>query len=408
MSTTPPIRRCLQHRRGGRSDADRDNITGNPVRCANRCVGIRYSLLGAPIINSLIGRRSFLSATAALATTMPVLGRAAIAAPLAALPAQDERADADMQEVLQQLQAFHTPPLTKVPPRIARELPSFADALQATLSAQGKACVEPVSKITHKVIAGPGGPILLRIYTPQGDAPFPVAMYYHGGGFVIANLDTYDAVPRQLANGADAIVVSVAYRQAPEHPFPAAPEDAYAAYRWVLTNAASIGGDPKRVAVSGESAGGNLATVVAIQAVRHNIAVPVHQLLVYPVTNFVKGPPPPSYRENPVTIPLSTPALMWFGKYYLSDASQAASPLASPLHAKLSGLPPTTIINADLDPLRDDGATYATALQAAGVTVKRTLYSGVTHEFFGMGGAVAKAKAAMTEATTALKASFSR
>ncbi len=311
-----------------------------------------------------------------------------------------------MQKVLQQLAAFHAPPLPKVTPRIARELPSFADALQATLSAEGKPCVVPVAKITHKVIAGPGGPLLLRIYTPAGSAPFPVAMYYHGGGFVIANLDTYDGSARQLANGAGAVVVSVAYRQAPEHPFPAAPDDAFAAYQWVLANAASIGGDPKRVAVTGESAGGNLATGVAQRAVQRGVQRPVHQLLVYPVTNLVKGPPPPSYVENPVTIPLSTPALMWFGKYYLANPSQAANPLASPLHGKLAGLPSATIINADLDPLRDDGAIYAMKLKAAGVSVTHTLYKGVTHEFFGMGGAVAKAKLAMHEATTALTTAF--
>lgn len=134
--------------------------------------------------------------------------------------------------------------------------------------------------------------------------------------------------------------------------------------------------------------------------------MPAHQLLLYPVTNFVKGPPPPSYRENPTTIPLATPALAWFGKYYLSNPSQAASPLASPLHAKLAGLPPATIINADLDPLRDDGAMYAARLHVAGVRVKRTLYKGVTHEFFGMGSQVAKARAAMREGAAALRASL--
>ncbi len=311
-----------------------------------------------------------------------------------------------MQQVLQQLAAFHSPPLPTVTPRVARELPSFANALQATLSAKGLPYVEPVAKVSHKVIQGPGGPLLLRMYTPAGNAPFPVVMYYHGGGFVIANLDTYDAAPRSLANGAGAIVVSVAYRQAPEHPFPAAPDDAFAAYKWVLANAASIGGDPKRVAVSGESAGGNLATVVSIRARDQGLQKPVHQLLIYPVTNLVKGPPPLSYRENLTTIPLATPTLPWFGKYYLSDPSQAANPLASPLHAKLAGLPAATIINADIDPLRDDGATYAAKLKAGGVQVTHTLYKGVTHEFFGMGAAVAKAKTAMQQATNALKSSF--
>jgi len=355
-------------------------------------------------------RKNFLASTAGSVALMTLLHPAqAVAAPMMAgpaLPPQDERADADMQRVLEQLAALHAPPVATVTPRIARDLPSFADALQAALSAQGKPCVESVAKVSHKVIQGPGGPLLLRIYTPDGNAPFPVALYYHGGGFVIANLDTYDASPRALANRAGAVIVSVAYRQAPEHPFPAAAEDAFAAYQWVLANAASIGGDPRRIAVTGESAGGNLATVVALQARDHNVKLPVHQLLIYPVTNLVKGPPPPSYRENLTTIPLATPALAWFGRYYLSNPSQAANPLASPLHAKLTGLPPATIINADLDPLRDDGAMYAGTLRAAGVRVKRTLYTGVTHEFFGMGAQVAKARAAMREGAAALRASF--
>lgn len=323
-----------------------------------------------------------------------------------ALPAQDELADADMQRVLQQLEAFHAPAIQTVIPRIARDLPSFADALQATASAQGKPCVEPVAKVAHRVIEGPGGPLLLRIYTPEGHAPFPVVLYYHGGGFVIANLDTYDASPRALANGTGAIVVSVAYRQAPEHPFPAAAADAFAAYAWVRANASLIGGDGKRIAVAGESAGGNLATVVTLQAMHHNVMLPTHQLLVYPVTNFVHGPAPLSHRLNPVTIPLATPQLAWFAKYYLADPTHAKNPLASPLRAAVSGMPPATIINADLDPLRDDGAAYAAHLKAAGVLVTRTLYKGVTHEFFGMGAIVAKAKQAMDEGVAALKSSF--
>jgi len=323
------------------------------------------------------------------------------------LPAQDAKADADMKRVLDALNGFNAPPLPSVTPRIARELPSFADALQATLSAMGKPCVEPVAKVVHKVIAGPGGPLLLRIYTPSGAGPFPVIVYYHGGGWVIANLDTYDASPRQLANGAGAVVVSVAYRQAPEFPFPAAPMDAFAAYKWVLANAASIDGDAKRVAVAGESAGGNLAAVTSLQARDAGIPVPVHQLLVYPVANFATNTP--SYATYTKSIPLNTPAIKWFGKYYLPSPADAANPLASPLRAKnFKGLPPATIINAEIDPLRDDGMLYAAKLRAAGVPVTRTLYPGVTHEFFGMGAAVEKARRAMSGATDALKTQFGK
>lgn len=322
------------------------------------------------------------------------------------LPSEDLRADADMKRVLQQLANFNAPRLPQVTPDVARSLPSFADALTAELSAERKPCVEPVGKILHRVIPGPGGQLLLRIYIPNGvTGPYPIVLYFHGGGFVIANLDTYDATPRSLANGSGAAIVSVEYRKAPEHPFPAAVEDAFAAYLYVLKNAAAMGGDPARIAVLGESAGGNLATVVSILARDRKVRLPVTQILIYPVTTFV-GTPVPSYIENPTTIPLSTPDLGFFKKYYLRNPSEATNPLVSPLLANLRGLPRATIINADIDPLRDNGRDYATALHAAGVRVTRSLYRGVTHEFFGMGAAVVKAKAAMDEATDALRAIF--
>jgi len=350
---------------------------------------------------------SSVSAFALGAMLRPLRAAGAQQFPPAPLPPEDRRADPDMQRVLQQLADFHSPRLPTVTPEVARELPTFADALQATLSAEGKPGVEPVGEILHRVIPGPGGQLLLRIYVPNGIAkPAPIAMYYHGGGFVIANLDTYDASPRFLANGSGAAIVSVAYRKAPEHPFPAAVEDAFAAYQWVLNNAASMGGDPRRVAVVGESAGGNLATVVSILARDRKVPLPMRQVLVYPVTTFAAGPPPPSYLENPTTIPLATPDLAFFKKYYLRSPSEATNPLVSPLFANLKELSPATIINADIDPLRDNGAEYADKLRAAGVPVTRTLYRGVTHEFFGMVAAVAKAREAMQEATAALRASF--
>jgi len=254
------------------------------------------------------------------------------------------------------------------------------------------------------VIAGPGGQLLLRIYTPAGSGPFPVIVYFHGGRFVIANLDTYDASARGLTNGAGAIVVSVAYRQAPEHRFPAAVDDAFAAYRYVVANAASFGGDPKRVAIAGESAGGNLAAVVAILARNHGVQMPIHQLLVYPDVNQTFDTD--SVEQNITTIPLNKAALFYFRGYYLNNSSDIGNILASPLRADLHRLPPATIINADIDPLRDDGANYAAKLKASGVPVTRTVYSGVTHEFFGMGAVVDKARAAMAQANAALRAAF--
>jgi len=310
-----------------------------------------------------------------------------------------------MKAVLEAFLAFNAPPLTSVNFEVARELPSInVDAVQAVLSAKGRPCVVPVGMEVNKVIAGPGGQLLLRIYTPAGSGPFPVVVYYHGGGFVIANLDTYDASARGITNGAGAIVVSVAYRQAPEHRFPAAVQDAFAAYQWVVANAGSFGGDPRRIAVAGESAGGNLAAVVPILARNQGVQMPLHQLLVYPEVDQSFNTQ--SVAQNPTTIPLNGPALFYFRNYYLNGTSEIRDFRASPLRADLHHLPPATIINADIDPLRDDGAEYAAKLKASGVPVTRTVYPGVTHEFFGMQAAVGSARRAMAQANAALRAAL--
>ncbi len=361
-------------------------------------------------VSEIDRKRFLLSASAAagvigLATHTSQGASAAQMPSMMPLPPPDQRADPDMKRVLEAFLAFNAPPITAVTPEVARELPSInVDAVAAVISAEGKRCVQPVGMEQNTVIAGPGGQLLLRIYTPAGSGPFPVIVYFHGGGFVIANLDTYDASARGLTNGSNAIVVSVAYREAPEHRFPAAVEDAFAAYRYVVANAASFGGDPKRVAVAGESAGGNLAAVVPILARNSGIQMPVHQLLVYPEVDFSFDTG--SVEANVTTIPLNRAALFYFRRYYLNSASEIADPRVSPLRADLHRLPSATIINAEIDPLRDDGARYAAKLQASGVPVTRTVYSGVTHEFFGMQAVVDKARAAMAQANAALRAAF--
>jgi len=317
--------------------------------------------------------------------------------------------DPQMQEVLDALAALNPLPLEGVIPRQARELPSVADAVLGALAARGQPpAVESVEQIEHRLVPGGTGSegTLVRIYTPaSATGPFPVLVYFHGGGWVIANLNVYDASARALANATNAIVVSVAYRQAPENPFPAAPDDAYAAYQWAVANAASFNGDPNRVAVGGESAGGNLAAVTALLAHQRGIAPPVHQLLVYPVTDFAGDYP--SYQEHFNARPLSTPALQWFGRYYLRTDADRQDPRASPLLAPdLHGLPSATVILADIDPLRDQGAAYATALRQAGVPTMLKLYRGVTHEFFGTGAIVDQAKDAVVVAAAGLRASF--
>lgn len=219
-------------------------------------------------------------------------------------------------------------------------------------------------------------------------------MVYFHGGWVIANLDTYYPSCRALTNAANCAVISVAYRQAPEYTFPVAPEDAIAAYRWVLDNAAAIRVDPARVAVGGESAGGNLATVTALLARDRGVKVPVHQVLICPITNYNFDTP--SYREFVNAMPLNTPLMQWFFSYYLRRPADGANPSLSPLRANVHGLPPATLIAAEVDPLRSEAEAYANRLKEAGVPATYTLYTGVTHQFFTMSAIIDKAKQAVT------------
>nr|MDQ2997495.1 alpha/beta hydrolase [Chloroflexota bacterium] len=275
----------------------------------------------------------------------------------------------------------------------------------SVLSRQGKPCVEGVANVAHRLIPGGAGQQLqIRIYQPAGDGPFPALVYFHGGGWVIGNLESYDSSCRALTNAANCTVISVAYRLAPEVKFPAAPEDAFAAYRWVLQNAAAIRVDPKRVAVGGESAGGNLATVTALLARDRGVAMPVHQLLVYPITNYAFNTP--SYQAFVDAAPLNTPLMRWFFGHYLRSAADGTSPYVSPLRANLRGLPPATVITAEVDPLRDEGEAYAERLKAAGIPATLTRYMGVTHEFFSMAGVIDKAKQAVMEAAGGLRSAF--
>ncbi len=332
------------------------------------------------------------------------------ATPPAALQPGGTEVDPQMQEVLDALASFDAPALDEVTPEIGRELPSFADAVQKVLADRGEPAQEAVGDIRHILIPGlDDNQILARIYYPL-DAPsglLPVSVYFHGGGFVIANINTYDASCRALANATGGIVASIAYRLAPEYPFPAAVNDAYAATQHFLTSAGEVGGDPDRVAVVGESAGGNLATVVCIRARDEDAPLPVHQGLVYPlVTLAPEGEALKSIETYANAAPLNAAALDWFGSFYLADPADATDPFGSPLLADLSGLPPATIIQAQIDPLLSQGTLYAEALEEAGVEVTLSLYENVTHEFFGMGAVVDKAADAVAELAAELKAAF--
>jgi acetyl esterase/lipase len=231
-----------------------------------------------------------------------------------------------------------------------------------------------------------------------------VIVYTHGGGWVIATNDTYDASARALCNAAEAVVVSVEYRKAPEHKFPAAHEDAYTAYLWALNNAPEIDGDPARVALAGESAGGNLAISTAILARDRGEQPPSHILAVYPIADG--NTESESYREHHDAKPLNRPMMAWFFGHYLRTPADAAHPLISLVHADLHGLPPTTIITAEIDPLRSDGEELAERLRQAGVEVDYHTFGGVTHEFFGMGAVVGKANKAVKVAAKGLRSGF--
>jgi len=321
-----------------------------------------------------------------------------------------------MQAVLDAHKALHTLPIETLDPETARQIP-LPD--RAALAVYGQhftnralaSMPQPVGGVKHILMDGSRGPILARIYTPQGDMPkggWPVLVYYHGGGWVIATLDTYDSSARALCEEAKCVVVSVHYRQAPEHKWPAAPEDAYDAFRWVQTHTSEIKGNSARIAISGESAGGNLAAVVCLMARANGVALPVHQLLVYPVTDVAAGFDSESARKHADAKPLNRAMLLWFYDHYLPKDADRRTAFISPLYVpNLSGLPDTTIINAEIDPLRSDGEAYAERLKGAGVPVEWKLYKGVTHEFFGMKGIVDEAGEAIAFAADRLKKAFS-
>ena len=312
-----------------------------------------------------------------------------------------------MQAVLDQLEKLGPKPLDTLTPEEARKQPSPADAVKALLQSQGKSTdPEPVASVKNQTIKGPGGDIPIRIYTPKGDGPFPVIVYYHGGGWVIADLDTYDSSPRALANAAQAVVVSSHYRQAPEHPFPASHDDAFAAYKWVRDNARSFNGDANRIAVAGESAGGNLAAAVCIMAREQNVPLPVHQALIYPVAGTDMNTP--SYRENANAKPLNKAGMEWFAKHEFKNPQDKQDPRINLVRAPVSkNSPPCTIITAEIDPLRSEGKMLGEHWQQAGVKVNYKNYEGVAHEFFGMGAVLPEAKDATKVVAADLKKSFS-
>ncbi|WP_224995305.1 alpha/beta hydrolase [Cesiribacter sp. SM1] len=314
--------------------------------------------------------------------------------------------DPQMLAVIEEFQSFNPVPYPMLTAEQAREEPTFKDALEALLR-ENDISPEPANvMINHKVIPnGTDEGLLVRTYTPKtGTAPYPVVVYYHGGGWVITNLDTYEASASELAEKSGAIVISVAYRQAPEHMFPTAHEDAFAAYQWARMHAAEINGNPEMVATAGESAGGNLAVAVALMAKERDVVMPAHIVSVYPIADGdIQSP---TYEQYENALFLNKATMKWFFDLYVPDWESEVHPLISLVSADLSGLPPTTIINAEIDPLRYEGGVLAERMQAAGVQVERRVYEGVTHEFFGMNILLEEAEHAQKFAASRLRGAF--
>lgn len=241
---------------------------------------------------------------------------------------------------------------------------------------------EPVARVEDRHVPGPAGEIPVRVYAPSTSDALPVLLYFHGGGWVVGNLDTTDQFCRMIANAAGCIVVSVNYRHAPEHKFPAAVEDAYAAVKWAGQHSAAIKGDPGRLAVSGTSAGANLAAVAALVA-RDRDGPPLRvQLLIVPVIDYSFDTA--SYRENAEGFGLTVDAMRWYWQHYLPTPADGLHPHASPLRApSLRGLPLAFVVTAECDPLRDEGEAYAARLKAEGVPTTHKRYAGMVHGFQG-------------------------
>ncbi len=377
---------------------------------------------------------SFLTITSAVALYATTLGAQQLPAPASPPVAAQEKptlseragklvdkvsgmpsgeADIDMRRVLGSLAGLAPKPIDQLTAAEARKQPGPADAVKALLQKEGKdpAAVSAALNVKTEDMTyeSAGTTLPIRVYSPQDGArngkPLPVVVYFHGGGWVIANMDAYDATPRSMANQANAIFVSVEYRFAPENKFPAAHDDAIAAYKWVLANAEKFGGDPKRVAVMGESAGGNLAINVSIAARDQNLQRPMYQVLVYPVAGVDMMTA--SYTSNAYARPLNKVMMGWFVKNVIKTDADLQDPRIDLIgKANLKDLPSTTVITAEIDPLMTDGKLLADKLTSSGVRVQYVNFDGVTHEFFGMAAAVAKAASAQTVVAQQLQAAL--
>jgi acetyl esterase len=297
--------------------------------------------------------------------------------------------DPQVKQYLDEMAALGAPPVDAVSPE------------QARVAARARR----VLQVQDTDVPGPAGAIPLRAYTPPAPKPLPALVFFHGGGWVIGDLDTTDTVCRVLAEWAGCIVVSVNYRHAPEHRFPAAIDDAYAATVWIAENAASLQADAGRIGVGGFSAGGNLAAAVALQAKAQGHPALIYQWLVYPVIDA--GFDTPSMKENGSGFGLTTQSMSYYWDQYAPNPADRLDPLASPLRAPdLAGLPPAFVMTAEYDPLRDEGEAYAARLRDAGVPTLLKRYEGMIHGFLNNTAEFEQARLALSEAANELKKAF--
>lgn len=307
--------------------------------------------------------------------------------------------DPQVKMYLEQMAALGVPPIHTLTPQAVRE------ATRQWVGMMGEPA--PVGRVENRTIPGPAGEIPVRIYWPadDGDGPLPMLVFFHGGGWVLCDLDTHDPICRALTNSVGCVTISVDYRLAPEHKFPAAPEDAYAATVWAAAHADELGGDAARLAVGGDSAGGNLAAVVALMARERGGPALAFQLLIYPATDLRMNTP--SIAENGAGYGLDTAEMIWFGNHYMRDDADKLNPLVSPLLAPdLGGLPPALVVTAEYDPLRDEGERYGERLRAAGVPVTIRRYDGMIHGFVSTAAIFDTGRRAVDDIAAALRAAF--
>lgn len=351
--------------------------------------------------------------TALLASIMVTMTAGAVAQPMAAgpqgqpgIPFSGVKPVSENQAVLDALMQMGLKPYFTLTPQAARQQPSFTDGVMAVMRARGMSAAPPPGTTERDItIQGPSSNLHALLVKPTSTSGrLPVILYFHGGGWVIADSKVYAPSARALARQVQAIVVSVDYRRAPEAPFPAQHDDALASYRWVLQHAASLGGDSSRIAIAGESAGGNLAVATAMQARDAGLPLPRHILSVYPIAGSDLNTP--SYVENSNAMPLNRALMAWFFRYTANSPTDLMDPRINLVNANLGGLPPVTIVAAQIDPLRSEGEQLAQRLQAAGVSVDRREFPGTTHEFFGAAPLIPAATEAQAYASERLRSAF--